>query len=139
MGKYGSVALMFRMLIEEIQYEYANRELTVKLKPVFEALRLIKLYGNHENASEKVRTLKKPLNREVLEYLNEQIALMVNSKVRTLKTRIVPNKKAPEGANLLNGAPDGMISEPNERDIFSILEDEECQILFRKIEKLLAA
>ncbi len=100
--------LMLRMLIDEIQYEYTNKELTVKLKPVFEALRLIKLYGNHENESEKVRTLKKPLNREVLEYLNEQIALIVNSKVRTLETRIIPNKKAPEGANLLNGADDGI-------------------------------
>lgn len=98
--------LMLRMLIDEIQY--ADGELTVKLKPVFEALRLIKLYGNHENESEKVRTLKKPLNREVLEYLNEQIALIVNSKVRTLETRIIPNKKAPEGANLLNGADDGI-------------------------------
>ncbi len=100
--------LMLRMLIDEIQYEYTNKELTVKLKPVFEALRLIKLYGNHENESEKVRTLKKPLNREVLEYLNEQIALIVNSKVRTLETRIIPNKKAPEGANFDNGAPDGI-------------------------------
>ena len=100
--------LMLRMLIDEIQYEYTNKELTVKLKPVFEALRLIKLYGNHENESKKVRTLKKPLNREVLEYLNEQIALIVNSKVRTLETRIIPNKKAPEGANLLNGADDGI-------------------------------
>lgn len=65
----GTQRLMLRMLIDEIQYEYTNKELTVKLKPVFEALRLIKLYGNHENESEKVRTLKKPLNREVLEYL----------------------------------------------------------------------
>lgn len=97
--------LMLRMLIDEIQY--ADGELTVKLKPVFEALRLIKLNGNIENESEKVRTLKKPLNREVLEYLNEQITLMVNSKVRTLETRIIPNKKAPEGAFLINGAGDG--------------------------------
>lgn len=98
--------LMLRMLIDEIQY--ADGELTVKLKPVFEALRLIKLHGNIENESEKVRTLKKPLNREVLEYLNEQVALMVNSKVRTLETRIVPNKKASAEAILLNGAGDGV-------------------------------
>ena len=98
--------LMLRMLIDEIQY--ADGELTVKLKPVFEALRLIKLNGKFENEGKKVRTLKKPLNREVLEYLNEQIALMVNSKVRTLETRIIPNKKAPEGSNLLNGADSGI-------------------------------
>ncbi len=112
------------MLIEEIQYEYANRELTVKLKPVFEALRLIKLYGNHENASEKVRTLKKPLNREVLEYLNEQIALMVNSKVRTLETRIVPTKKDPlsEGLNV-NGASVGSLLQPLAQIIIKELEN----------------
>lgn len=98
--------LMLRMLIDEIQY--ADGELTVKLKPVFEALRLIKLNGNIENENEKVRTLKKPLNREVLEYLNEQVTLMVNSKVRTLETCIIPNKKASEEAILLNGAPDGI-------------------------------
>lgn len=98
--------LMLRILIDEIQY--ADGQLTVKLKPIFEALRLIKLNGNFENESGKVRTLKKPVNREVLEYLSEQIALIVNSKVRTLETRIISNKKDPEGSNLLNGAEDGI-------------------------------
>lgn len=77
------------------------------MKPVFETLRLIKLNGNSENESDKVRTLKKPLNREVLEYLNEQVDKTVNSKVRTLETLIIPNEKAPEGANSLNGASNG--------------------------------
>jgi len=34
---------------------------------------------------------------------------LVNSKVRTLETRIIPNKKASEEANLLNGAGDGIV------------------------------
>ena len=67
------------MFIEEIQY--ADGELIVKLKPVFEALRQIK-------------------NIEQFERVNE--------KVRTLETRIISNKKASEEANLLSGASDGI-------------------------------
>lgn len=100
--------LMLRMLIDEIQYDHVNKALVVKLKPIFEALRLIKLSGINENKDEKVRTLKKPLNTEVLEYLNDQVEECINSKVRTLKTLIIPNKKAPEGANFNNGADDGV-------------------------------
>ena len=48
------------------------------------------------------------INSEVWEYLCEQVEQLVNSKVRTLKTLIIPNKKAPEGANSKNGAEDGI-------------------------------
>ena len=98
--------LMLRMLIDEIQYDHVNKTLVVKLKPIFETLRLIKLSGVNENEDGNVLTLKKPLNTEVLEYLNEQVEECINSKVRTLKTLIIPNKKAPEGANSKNGAGD---------------------------------
>ena len=92
---------MLRLLIEEILYNHIDTELSVKLKPIFEALRMIK-------ESEKVRTLESPVNSEVWEYLEEQVEELVNSKVRTLKTLIVSNKKAPEGADFKNGAPDGI-------------------------------
>ena len=98
--------VLVRMMVEQV--EFSNGKLEVRLKPIFEYLRQIKNVSIYHLNTEKVRTLKKPLNREVLEYLNEQIALIVNSKVRTLETRIIPNKKAPEGANLLNGAPGGI-------------------------------
>lgn len=52
--------------------------------------------------------IQKPLNKELLEYLNEQVSSVINAKVRTLETRIIPNKKDPEGSNLINGAPDGI-------------------------------
>lgn len=96
---------MLRLLIEEILYNHIDTELSVTLKPIFEALRMIK---ECERVDEKVRTLQKPISSEVWEYLEEQVEQLVNSKVRTLKTLIIPNKKAPEGANLLNGAPDGI-------------------------------
>lgn len=46
-------------------------------------------------------------------------------------------KKAPEGANSINGAAIGTISEPPE--IFNIMENQESQILLRRISELLAA
>ena len=78
-----------------------------KLKPIFEALRVIKL-ASIDSESVEVRTRQKPTDSEVLEYLSNFITLAVNSKVRTLETRIIPNKKDPEGSNLLNGADGGI-------------------------------
>ena len=128
---------ILRMLVDEI--EYADGIISVKLKPIFEPLRLIKLYGKGNKEYEKVRTLQKPISSEVWEYLEEQVEELVNSKVRTLKTLIVSNKKAPEGAEFKNGALNGLISEPQQPDIFSIMDTEECQFLYGRIEKLLAA
>ena len=69
---------MLRLLIEEILYNHIDKELSVKLKPIFEALRMIK------------------------------DAYSADKKVRTLKTLIVPNKKGAEAPNLINGASDGI-------------------------------
>ena len=41
--------------------------------------------------------------------------------------------------NVKNGALNGLISEPQQPDIFSIMDTEECQFLYGRIEKLLAA
>ena len=100
---------MLRLLIEEILYNHIDTELSVKLKPIFEALRMIKEAERHD---EKVRTLEKPISSEVWEYLEEQVEHLVNSKVRTLKTLIIPNEKDPEGSNSLNGASNGLNFKP---------------------------
>ena len=47
-----------------------------------------------------------------MEYLSNFIKIAVNRKVRTLETRIIPNKKAPEGADFKNGASNGLNFEP---------------------------
>ena len=70
---------MLRLLIEEILYNHVDTALTVTLKPIFEALRMIKESEN------------------------------VDEKVRTLKTLIVPNEKDPEGSNSINGAGGGIV------------------------------
>lgn len=98
--------MLLRMIIEEIQY--ADGEITLTLKPIFNALKLIKESETKWNDSEKVRTLKKPTETAILEFLNNKVTSAINSKVRTLKTLIIPNKKDPEGSNLLNGAGDGI-------------------------------
>lgn len=95
---------MLRLLIEEILYNHIDTELSVRLKPIFEALRMIK---ESESANGKVRTLEKPISSEVWEYLEEQIEQLVNSKVRTLKTLIIPNEKDLEGSKSINGAGSG--------------------------------
>lgn len=53
---------MLRLLIEEILYNHIDTELSVRLKPVFEALRMIK---ECHNANEKVLTHEKPRSSEV--------------------------------------------------------------------------
>ena len=94
------------MLIEDIQF--ADGELIVKLNPIFESLRQIKNSEKYSELIDNVRTLKNSENSEVLEYLTNRLTLAINSKVRTLKTLIIPNKKAPEGANFINGADSGI-------------------------------
>lgn len=98
--------LMLRTIIDEISY--ADGEITVKLKPVFEYLRLIKDIETKTKLSDKVRTLKSVDNIEINVKNPAIVCLPITKKVRTLKTRIIPNKKAPEGANDVNGAPDGI-------------------------------
>lgn len=51
-------------------YNHIDTELSVRLKPIFEALRMIK---ECESTDEKVRTLEKPVTSEVWEYLEEQV------------------------------------------------------------------
>ncbi len=98
--------LLLRMIIDEITYAEGGI-LQVKLNPIFEALRVIKM-ANIDSEPINVGTKKKPSDDEILEYISNFITLAVNSKVRTLETRIITNKKAPEGANLVSGADSGI-------------------------------
>ena len=47
-----------------------------------------------------------------MEYLSDFIKIAVNRKVRTLETRIIPNKKASDEAKFKNGASNGINFEP---------------------------
>ena len=52
---------------------------------------------------EKSKLIANILNTSVLEYLSNFIKIAVNCKVRTLETRIIPNKKASDEAKIKNG------------------------------------
>ncbi len=101
---------LLRMMIKDIQY--ANGELIVKLSPIFEALRLLKNYGLSDEESVKVRTLKKPTNSEVLEYLTNRITSGINAKVRTLETAIITEKTDSCEPVSKNGAGSGINLQP---------------------------
>ena len=74
--------LLLRMIIDEITYAEGGI-IQVKLKPIFEALRVIKHVSTNSEA-ENVRKTKMPADSEVLEYLSDFIKIAVNRKVRTL-------------------------------------------------------
>lgn len=98
--------MLLRTFIDTI--EYYDGELTVKLKPIFDSLRKLKNFNITEINEFKGRTRQKPSNSDIADILTKNISDSLKIKGRTLETRIIPNKKAPEGANLLNGAPDGI-------------------------------
>ena len=77
----------------------------MKLKPVFERLRLIKTIENASNLTDKVRTLKHLKNQDIADNLTSEINTLIAKRVRTLKTKFLSIKNAPEGANLITGAP----------------------------------
>ena len=83
--------LLLRMIIDEITYAEGG-VLQVKLKPIFEALRVIK-HASTNSEVNSVRKEEKPTDCEV----------------RTLETRIIPNKKASCEANFVNGASSGIV------------------------------
>ena len=70
------------MIIDEVTYVEGGI-IQVKLKPFFEALRIIKHVSTNSEA-ENVRKTKKPADSEVLEYLSDFIKIAVNCK-RTLE------------------------------------------------------
>lgn len=103
--------LILNMLFESVQLE--NKDLIVKLKSPFENFRTLKKNEFNKN----VRTLENIENSRASDVFSKNISDMVNLKVRTLKTLVIPNKKDPEGSNSLSGAGDGLQLEP-EPDIY---------------------
>ena len=98
--------MLLRTFIDTI--EYYDGELTVKLKPIFDSLRKLKDSNIYEINELKGRTLEKHSNSEIAAILTKNISDSLKIKGRTLKTLIVSNKNAPEGANFVNGASSGI-------------------------------
>ena len=88
--------------------------------------------------NEKVRTIEKPISSEVWEYLEEQVEHLVNSKVRTLKTLIIPNEKDPEGSISKNGAPNGLLIDPIILQLKNAVSTVECEYCLYNLSKIAA-
>ena len=58
----------------------------------------------------------------------------INTKVRTLETRIISNKKASEEADLINGADDRTLLELFNKTLQPILSSPQIIILYSEIE-----
>jgi len=102
---------LLHLICDKVTYDTETGKLIVKLKPIFQALRIVK--DNSKYCSEKVTTLPNVSGKTVLDYLTKNIEFSLKNKVTTLQTLIIPNKKAPEGAISVNGASDGTRDEPN--------------------------
>lgn len=124
--------LLLRMILDEITYAEGGI-LQVKLKPIFEALRIIK-HVSANSEVENVRKTKKPADSEVLEYLSDFIKIAVNRKVRTLETRIIPNKKASDKAKFKNGAEYGALLELFNKTLQPVLSSQQMIILYTELE-----
>ena len=97
---------LLRMVFDKVTYDTETQELTVKLKPIFQALRLVK--DNLELCSEKVTTLPKVSSMTVSEYLAKNIELSLKNKVTTLKNLAITKKESQNETLLKNGADSGI-------------------------------
>lgn len=97
---------LLRMVCEKITYDTEIEKLNVKLKPIFQALRIVK--DNLKFNSKKVTTLPKISYKSVLEYLAKNIELSLKNKVTTLKKLTITEKEPLNEALSKNGAGSGI-------------------------------
>ena len=127
---------LLRMTFEEATYDTETEVLRLKLKPIFQALRILK--DNAETHSKKVATQSKVSNEELLQILSKNIEISLKNEVTTLKKLSIIEKEPTNETLSVNGAPDGMISEPEK--ILNLFEENNTIVsIIEKITLLLAA
>ena len=97
---------LLRMVCEKVTYDTETEELTVKLKPIFQALRIIK--DNENLCSKKVTTLPKVSSKTVLDYLTKNIEISLKNKVTTLEKLSIIEKEPANETLFVNGADSGI-------------------------------
>lgn len=97
---------LLRMVFEKATYDTETQQLNVKLKPIFQALRITK--DNLKLYSKKVTTLPKVSSKTVLDYLAKNIELSLKNKVTTLEKLVITEKEPQIEAHFKNGADDGI-------------------------------
>ena len=97
---------LLRLVIESATYDTETEQLKVKLKPIFQALRIVK--DNKKLYSDKVTTLPKVSYKTVLDNLAKNIELSLKNKVTTLEKLVITKKEPLNEALSKNGAGDGI-------------------------------
>ncbi len=97
---------LLRMVLEKVTFDTENQKLHIKLKPIFQALRIIN--NNITEHSKKVTTLPKVSSRTILEYLTKNIEISLKNKVTTLKTLATKEKTDSCESVSKNGAGSGI-------------------------------
>ena len=82
---------LLRMVCERVTYDTETEELKIKLKPIFQALRMIK--NNQKICSNKVATLPKVSYKTVLDYMAKNIELSLKNKVTPLESLAIIIRK----------------------------------------------
>lgn len=82
------------MNFEEAIYDTETEVLRLKLKPIFQALRILK--DNTEIHSKKVATQPKVSNEELLQILSENIEISLKNEVTTLKNLSIIKEESPQ-------------------------------------------
>lgn len=97
---------LLRMTFEEATYDTETEVLRLKLKPIFQALRILK--DNTEIHSKKVATQSKVSNEELLQILSKNIEISLKSEVATLKKLSITKEEPLNETLSVNGAGDGI-------------------------------
>ena len=71
---------LLHLICDKVTYDTETGKLTVKLKPIFQALRITK--DNSKLCSEKVTTLPKASGKSVLDYLTKNIEISLKIKLQ---------------------------------------------------------
>ena len=97
---------LLRLTIEKATYDTETEDLTIRLKPIFQALKILK--DNTKFSSEKVTTLPKVSYKTVLDYMAKNIEISLKNKVTTLEKLTVTKKEPHNETQIKNGADNGI-------------------------------
>mgnify|MGYP007043619828 CR=1 FL=1 len=124
-----------RMIVDEVTYDTDAQHLSIKLKPIFQAFKIIS--DNSNNCSQKVTTLRKVSCKTLSEYLAENIELSLKNKVTTLESVANIKKEPHNETQILNGTPDGTLHELFNKILQPVLYKADTILLYERVKMYL--
>jgi len=126
----------YKTSIHKVTYNTETEEMEIKLKPIFQALRIVK--DNPKLCSEKITTLPKVSSKTVLDYLTKNIELSLKNKVTTLEILTIKETETLTTSVSDNGASNGLLTDPLLNQLKNITQTAECQYCLYNLSKLAA-